>query len=272
MSTNIRVAVEANHLVVKHFTFLRRAFPAVRFLASENIIEKIASIKTPDEIEHIRQAGAICVQVFQKICGLLRVGMRELEVSAELSYQTMRAGSEGDPFEPIVASGLRSALPHGLSSNKQLQAGELVIIDFGATVNGYAADFTRTVMLGPKKPEHERMADAVQQAIEAAETAARPGVGGAQLDEIARNVLAEHGYSEYFQHSLGHGLGLNVHELPKVGQRSQESLEPGNVITLEPGVYIPEIGGIRIEDDFAVTTDGVENLTPFAREMPIVER
>jgi len=139
------------------------------------------------------------------------------------------------------------------------------VLDFGATVDGYAADFTRTAIVGTPMAEQQKMADAVLAALECAEHAARPGLSGQELDAVARQSLLEAGYGQYFQHSLGHGLGIDVHELPRVGERSSDPIECGNVITLEPGIYVPETGGIRIEDDFLITHDGAENLTPAPR-------
>lgn len=263
----IRFGFEAVHLNAKNYFYLRKIFPRLKLIASERIVERIASIKENEEIENIRKAGLICKTVYNEILSLLQPGISELDISAELSYRTRRVGSEKDPFEPIVASGIRSALPHGISSPKIISDGELIVIDFGAVVNGYAADITRTVMVGTPTAKQKEMAELVQGTLKLAENSARPGMKGKELDGIARNFLQEQGYGDSFQHSLGHGLGLNVHELPRIGQRSDDPIETGNAITLEPGVYIPGIGGVRIEDDFVVTETAVENLTPFPREV-----
>jgi len=146
----------------------------------------------------------------------------------------------------------------------------LVIIDFGAVVEGYAADITRTVELGEYTSKQKEIADVVLKALEISESAAKPGLTGKQLDQVARDYIKEQGFGDFFQHSLGHGLGLDVHELPRIGEQSKDPIETGNVITLEPGIYNPEIGGVRIEDDFVITRDGFENLTPFPREVVIV--
>lgn len=267
LDDTMRLGFEAVHLSAKNYFYLKKAFPHLKLLASERIVERIASLKDDEEIENIRQAGLICRTVYNEVLPLIKSGISELEISAELSYRTRRLGSERDPFEPIVASGSRSALPHGISSQKIMSDGELIIIDFGAVTNGYAADITRTVILGNPSPRQKEMIDVTQEALKHAETSARPGMKGKELDAVTRNFLQKRSYGDYFQHSLGHGLGLNVHELPRVGQRSEDAIEVGNVITLEPGVYVPGIGGVRIEDDFVVTETGVENLTPFAREV-----
>jgi len=267
MSKKLRMGIEAMHLTVKEFTHLKKTLPGIKIVALERFVEKIASVKDAEEIENVRRAGAICGKVFDEIKPLLKPGVGELDISAEISYRAKRHGSERDPFEPIVASGVRSALPHGISSRKSLASGELVIIDFGAVVEGYAADFTRTVLLGQLTEQQKTWAGWVQQALEKAEQAAKPGMEGRELDAVARDFFRQHQCDEFFQHSLGHGLGLDVHELPRIGERSQDKLVVGNVITLEPGLYSENVGGIRIEDDFVVTETGLENLTPFPREV-----
>lgn len=267
MSEPLRLGVEAMHLTVKDFTHLKKTLPGVKLVASERFVEKIASVKDAEEIENIRQAGAICGKVLDEIKPLIKPGVTELDISAEISYRAKRHGSERDPFEPIVASGPRSALPHGISSSKGLASGELVIIDFGAVIHGYAADFTRTVLLGEFTDPQAAWARWVEQALEKAEHAAKPGIEGRELDAVARHFFSQHECDDFFQHSLGHGLGLDVHELPRIGERSQDKLAVGNVITLEPGLYLAGVGGIRIEDDFAVTGEGLENLTPYPREV-----
>jgi len=267
MKAGLRIGIEAASLTVKEFSLLKKTFPGMKFLASERIVEGVASVKEAEEIAAIRKAAKICGSVFMEIQPLIRRGVSELDISAEISYRTRRYGSEKDPFEPIVASGERSALPHGISSSKKIQTGESVVIDFGAVFNGYAADTTRTFILGEPTEKQSNMAKAVLAALEKSEKAAKPGLIGWQLDAVARKSLEHDGLGKYFMHSLGHGLGLNVHEIPRLGENSQDKLVPGNVMTLEPGVYIPGYGGVRVEDDFLVTETGVENLSPFQREV-----
>ncbi len=262
-----RVGIEAEHLNLREYQLIRKQLPDTRLVASEKVVESISAIKSAEEIAFIEAAADICRRIFPGILELLKPGLSELDISAEISYRAMRNGSEKDPFEPIVASGLRSALPHGISSSKKLAAGDLIVIDFGAMVNGYAADFTRTAILGNPTPSQAGIARAVNQALQAAEAAARPGITGRDLDKVARVELAAHGYAGFFKHSLGHGLGLNVHELPRVGEMSDDPIMAGNVITLEPGVYVPEVGGVRIEDDFVITQEKPRNLTPVSREL-----
>lgn len=266
----VRLAFEAEHLTVKNYSHLKKNFPDVKFVASERIVDRFSSVKDEEEVTHIRAAGRICGQVLQTVIPSVRAGVPERDLAAEISYQARLHGSEREAFEPIVASGARSALPHGLASGKRLGEGELVVMDFGAVVNGYVADFTRTLVVGEPTATQSHAAHAVREALELAEQAARPAMRARELDAVARDFLESRGYGEAFAHSLGHGIGLEVHELPRIGERSKDVLAAGNVITLEPGVYLPEVGGVRIEDDFVVTDRGVENLTPFPREVIVV--
>jgi Xaa-Pro aminopeptidase len=267
-----RMGFEALDLTVKNYTEIKKAFPETKLIASERVVESIASVKDSSEIDSVRAGGSICGKVIAEITELIKPGVSELDISAELSYRTRLHGSERDPFEPIVASGVRSALPHGISSPKRLQDGDLIIVDFGAVVNGYASDLTRTMVLGEPSQQQEEMANVVLGALTTAEQACKPGMTGKALDQVARDYLKEAGYGEFFQHSLGHGLGLEIHCLPRIGESSNDILQAGHVITLEPGVYVPDVGGVRIEDDFALTRAGSENLTPFPRELIRVGR
>jgi len=259
------LGIESAHLSTRDFFNLKKMNFGAKLMGTERLIERLMRIKDENEIKHIKDAARICVSVFDKVLHNIKPGMPEFALSAEISYQAKLSGSENDPFEPLVVSGRRAALVHGRSSNKKIAPGEFVIIDFGATRQGYAADFTRTIIMGSPTQKQIHLHQLTLQALEAAENAAKPGITGKQLDAVARNIFIAHHHGEYFCHSLGHGLGLNVHELPRIGERSDDPLEPGNVIALEPGIYNPEFGGIRIEDDFLVHSDGLENLTSYPR-------
>jgi Xaa-Pro aminopeptidase len=263
----MKIGIEVAHLPTKDFFRLKKIWPEVHFKASERLVEMLASIKDPEEIDALRQAGAVCGKVIQELATLLQPDTSERDISAEISYRTRRYGSEKDPFEPIVASGLRSALPHGISSGKKIASGELVIIDFGAVIRGYGADITRTFVIGEPDNKQKELASAVLSALQEAERAVKPGMRAKDLDKVARDTLKKSALDHYFSHSLGHGLGLNVHELPRIGERSDDTLQPGQVFTLEPGVYLPDVGGIRIEDDYLLKEQNAENLTPFPREV-----
>lgn len=267
LKPGIQIGVEAIHLSLKNYSHLKKTFPGFHWVATERIVERIASVKEPAEVASIKKAADSCGKVYSDLLPLIKPGISELEISGEISYRTRRNGSERDPFEPIVASGKRSALPHGISSSKILEAGDLVILDFGAVVEGYAADVTRTVVVGEPTAQQKEMARIVEAALRLAESAAKPGISGKQLDAVARDFMKQNGYGDFFQHSLGHGLGLEVHGLPRIGELSEDSLQTGNVVTLEPGVYVPEVGGVRVEDDYVVDASGVENLSRFSREL-----
>ena len=262
-----RLGLEVAHLTARDFLRLKKLLPDTRLVASERIVERICSIKDASEVDNIRSAAAICARVFAEITALIAVGQKESDIAAEISFRAKRYGSERDPFEPIVASGERSALPHGVSSKKTIAQGDLIVIDFGATVNGYAADCTRVFTVGAVSSQQQALIEAVAGALRAVEQAANVGMPAKTLDAVARDFLAATGYRDYFQHSLGHGLGLNVHELPRIGENSDDLLQAGQVFTLEPGLYLPGIGGVRLEDDYLLTEMALENLSPFPREV-----
>ena len=208
--------------------------------------------------------------VWEQILPFIRPGVCESEIAAEMIYRSRKLGSETEPFEPIVASGPRSALPHAHSSSRRLQAGDFVVIDFGCVVNGYASDVTRTVAIGEPPAKLRQAYFAVKEACRLACEAARPGMEGIELDGVARQYLDACGFKEQFNHSLGHGLGLDVHSLPRLGPESKDVIPDFAVVTIEPGVYFPNLGGVRIEDDLLVTAAGNEVLTPISRELFII--
>lgn len=248
-----RVGFEGNHLPYAAYQNLRKLFRGVRFLPKVNVVESVASVKDASEIESIRKAVRISDKVFRDILGMMKPGVRELEIAAEISYRQRMEGAEGDAFDVIVASGWRSSLVHGRASTKRIRTGELVTLDFGCSVGGYHSDLTRTVAVGSPSKRAREIYRIVLEAQERAIEAAQSGLTARTLDEIARGYIRSRGYDQYFGHSLGHGLGLQVHELPKISSRSKDALEAGNVITIEPGIYIPKFGGVRIEDDVLVT-------------------
>mgnify|MGYP005725320111 CR=1 FL=1 len=266
-----RVAFEAKHLSCHNFTYLRDSSPNVKFCPTKDIVELATIAKTPEEIEQIHVACQIAVKVWNNVLPLIQAGMTELDVAAELSYQAKKCGAEGDAFEPIVASGWRSALPHGTASRKKLEKGELVVIDFGCKYNGFCSDITRTVMLGEANEKQRHIYEAVKQANQIAVDSIEAGMGAARLDGVARRFLKSQGYEKEFSHSLGHGLGLDVHSSPGIAERSKESIPADAVITIEPGVYVPGVGGVRIEDDVLVTPSHPKVLTPIPRELIEIE-
>ena len=238
--------------------------------AVDDMISGLRAYKEPDEVGLLRAAARVVDAALDRTVPLLRVGMSELEIAAELEYRLRQAGSEGLPFPTIVGSGPRGALPHGSPSARKTLPGELVVLDYGAIVGGYVADITRTVAFADPDARSLQAYDVVRQAQAAGVAACRPGVTLDRIDRTVRDVIEQAGLGRYFTHRTGHGLGLEAHEPPSVVQGNEMALREGMVFTIEPGVYLPEEFGIRIEDDVAVTADGVEVLTAFPRDLIVL--
>ena len=238
---------------------LRRTFLTI--LAAP-FVEPLRRIKDEDELELMIEAALIGCKLFDRILGFIRPGIMEIEVAAELEHQARLMGAEGMSFETIVASGARSALPHGRATEATLPRKGFLTLDFGVILKGYCSDMTRTVYLGKPKADERRTYNSVLEAQEAGVAAVSSGVSCGEVDEAARAVLRKAGLAEAFSHSTGHGVGLEIHEQPRVGAGQTTKLMPGMVVTIEPGVYLPGQFGIRIEDMVAVTPTGGQVLTP----------
>ncbi|MEI8135090.1 MAG: Xaa-Pro peptidase family protein [bacterium] len=265
------VGFEENRIPFWMHDFLRKKFRHLKLVAKKEMVESMTMIKTDDEIGMIQKAAEIGDQVFAKILETMKPGMSERDVSAEISYLTKKLGGEADAFEVIVASGERSALPHGLASDKKLKKNELVTLDFGVRYKGFNSDMTRTVAIGKVSTELQKMYDVVRVAQQRAIDKARPGMNGRELDSVARDYITLHGYGSKFGHGTGHGLGIEVHEIPVIAQRGERfTLEPGQVFTIEPGIYIEGIGGVRIEDDVVMRKDSVELINKSPKELIIL--
>lgn len=260
IAAGTKLAVEAESITVARFTKLKNLFGA-DITPLENLILPLRIVKTPTEIEYIRTAARIADEAFEKTVQMMKPGVSEVEVALFLEREMRLAGAEGTAFTTIVASGPRGAMPHGVASAKKLQSGELVTLDFGAVYNGYHSDMTRTVAIGEIGAEERRLFDAVLEAQIAAVAAIAPGVSGKEIDQVARDILASHELADAFVHGLGHGVGLQIHELPRLSPLSTDVLKPGMLVTVEPGVYIPGFTGLRIEDLVLVTEDGHEILS-----------
>ncbi len=226
------------------------------------IIAKLREVKDAGEILKIRAAAAVGCELFQGMLGYLEAELTEMEVAATLEYAARLAGAEGMSFETIVASGERSALPHGRATSAKVPKRGFVTLDFGVMLDGYLSDMTRTVHMGKAMPDERDVYDFVLEAQEAAVAAVAPGVTAGEVDEAARSVLRKVKLDKYFSHSTGHGVGLEIHEGPRLAAKQKQALEEGMVITIEPGVYIPGRFGVRIEDMVLVTARGGEILTP----------
>jgi len=239
----------------------------LRWVDGGNAVEKIRAIKDARELERMRGAAVLISRVFERVLPLIKTGMSELQVAAELEYSMKEEGATGPSFETIVAAGPHSAWAHARPSAKLLRKSQLVVLDQGAILHGYCSDMTRTVFLGRASAHVRRLYGAVLAAQEAAKAAIRPGVTGEEVDAAARRILKGERLAQYFTHSTGHGLGLEVHEMPRLGRGEETRLEAGMVVTVEPGVYIEGFGGIRIEDDVLVTPNGAADLTTAPREL-----
>ncbi|MFI5272961.1 MAG: M24 family metallopeptidase [Ktedonobacterales bacterium] len=263
-----RVGIEAAHVTVALRDDLAAALaqqagaPPVELVATRRFIEPLRAVKDASELEAIERAVRITDETFAYLCGWLRPGMTEQHVAQEIDRYMRERGAEGMAFAPIVASGPNSALPHAVPTSREIALGEPVTIDMGAMYAGYCADLTRTVCLGLPGDEAQAIYDAVLAAQEAAEAGLRPGLNGQQADALARDTLAARGYGDAFLHGLGHGLGLEIHEGPRLSKFGAGAvLEPGMAVTVEPGVYLSGKGGVRIEDTVVITDDGMRVLS-----------
>lgn len=259
-----RVGFEAEHLPYAALERLRELSPA-EWVPTKGAVERLRLRKTPEEVDLIRKAQALAEEALAHALGFLRPGVEEREVALELEFFLRRRGAEGVAFPPIVASGPRGALPHAGASEKPLQAGELVTLDLGARLKGYHSDMTRTFVLGRVDGTLRRAFDATLAALERALEALGPGVSAKGVDALAREELKRWDLDRYFVHSLGHGVGLAVHEGPGLSPYSEDTLEAGMVVTVEPGVYLPGVGGVRIEELVLITPTGIELLSRFPR-------
>ncbi len=254
-----RVGVEEESLPVGSFRKLQSAVDSGEVVPVEGL-ERIRWRKSAEEVAAIRRAAEVAHEAFSAVLPLVRPGAAEREVAAELEHQLRVRGSARTPFDIIVASGPRAALPHGVASERVIGEGEFVTLDFGAVVDGYCSDCTRTVVTAPASQRHRDAYEVVLAAQQAALAGIRPGMTGREADLLARSVIGEAGFASAFGHGLGHGVGLALHEGPRLSPREDALLAPGMVVTVEPGVYFPGWGGVRIEDLVVITEDGCEVL------------
>ncbi len=262
-----RVAFEPARVSVTQMGELERtAGKRVRWLGLANSVEDLRAVKDADEIARMRQAARLGCEVFAEILPLVKPGVRERELAAEIEYRMRCKGARGPAFETIIASGPRAAHPHARPSQKRLRKNELVVLDLGAILGHYCCDLTRTVYLGRAPGRVRRWYEAVREAQAAAQGVLRAGVAAGAVDAAARRVLRRFRLEHHFVHSTGHGLGLEVHEEPRLARGQKKLVQAGNVVTLEPGVYVEGVGGIRIEDDVAVYPNHTEVLTSALRE------
>ena len=262
-----RVGIEAEHMTIAMRSQLKRLVDGVRLVESRGAVEQLRLTKDADEIALIREAVLLGSRLLKPMLRTIRPGVLETEIAAKLEYAARRAGAEMMSFETIVASGVRSSFPHGVAARHAVPSRGFVVLDYGVILTGYCSDMTRTVHVGRAGERERACYQAVLEAQLAAVEAVKPGVTAGEVDEAARSTLKRARLAKYFTHSTGHGVGLEIHEAPRVAARQQQVLHPGMVITIEPGVYIPGKYGVRIEDMVLVTGRGHETLTPSPKEL-----
>ncbi len=261
------IGLEAEHFTIAEKKRLTQVTPAgIRLKDAPFMVERARMIKDADELQRIRSAVALGAKLFDRAVEVIGPGVKETEVAAEMELAARRGGAEEMSFPTIIASGARSALPHGRASDQTIARGGFVVCDFGVILSGYCSDQTRTVWVGPVPKDAREAYEAVREAQQAGIAAVRPGIPVGEVDAAARKVLRKAGLARYFTHSTGHGVGLEIHEIPRVANGQREILQPGMVITIEPGVYFPGKWGVRIEDMVAVTAGGCEVMTPTSKD------
>lgn len=266
-----RLGFEASRMLYDVYWRMDRSLPkGVKLRPIGPIVDQFRMVKSDDEIARIRSSVTANSEAYEQVARTIRPGAKESDIAAELEYQMRRVGAEKPAFETIVAAGPRSALPHAQPTERELANDELLLIDMGACRDGYMSDMTRVLFAGKPSRRVRSMYNAVLNAQLAAIDAVRPGVTAAYVDRAARRVLEAAGLGKEFVHSTGHGLGLEIHEGPRLGRRDKTKLAPGMAITIEPGAYVRDFGGIRIEDTVLVTKTGCEVLTPTSKELRLL--
>ncbi len=264
-----RLAFEQDNLTYAAFQKYQEKMTC-ELVPVSGVVESIRTVKTPEEITQIQTAADIADATFKHILEFIRPGVSEIEVANEMEFFMRKAGASGSSFGMIVASGWRSALPHGIASEKVIEKGDMLTLDFGALYHHYISDMTRTIAVGDPGEKLKEIYAIVLEAQIYGNEHIRPGITGKEADEMVRNIIATKGYGEYFGHSLGHGIGLEVHEGPALSSANETKLMPGHIVTNEPGIYIPELGGVRIEDDLVITEDGNYSLTISPKDLIIL--
>ena len=269
-----KLAFEGEHTSYLTFESLAKE-TAFTFVSYTDVVENFRKVKSTDEIDKIARAEAIGDLAFEGIVKYIKEnwkkGITEREVALEIECIMRRNGASGTSFDTIVASGAKSSLPHAVPGDDLLKEGDFVVMDFGCIYEGYCSDMTRTVVIGHASKKHEEIYNIVLEAQLAAIKAIKPGMKGKEVDAIARNLIKEKGYGEYFGHGLGHSVGIEIHENPRFSVGEEEEIKEGMVITVEPGIYLPGFGGVRIEDVIVVTKDGVKNLTNSPKQLIVID-
>lgn len=265
------IAIEKSHLTVERLERMTELFPEATFSRLDEQLNGMRNIKSEDELEKLRKAAQLADYAIEVGCKEIAEGKTELEILMAIEFEMKKKGAEKMSFDTMVLSGPKTASPHGTPGDRKIQKGDFILFDLGVVYEGYCSDITRTVAFGEPSDAQRDIYETVRKAEQAAIDLVRPGVKAMEIDKAARDVIDQAGYGEYFTHRVGHGLGISVHEYPSVTGTNELELEKGMVFTIEPGIYHPEITGVRIEDDVAVTADGVEVLTKFPKELVIIQ-
>jgi len=265
-----RIGYDPESTTCSRFAQAEKKIFNVKFIDASGLLETLRICKSEDEMEIIKKAVGIADSAFSSSLPFIRPGVAELDVAAEIEYRMRKLGASGPSFETIVASGARGALPHGVASEKIIKFGEAVTIDFGAVYNGYCSDMTRTVFVGTPKPQMKRIYEIVLVAQKNALAGCLAKATSREVDAIARGIISQAGFGENFGHGTGHGVGVEIHEAPRLNSRSEIELQEGMVVTVEPGIYLPDVGGVRIEDMVLIGEAGPIILTQTTKEMLVI--
>ena len=265
-----RLGFEKDHILYSHYMLASKSFAPVNMKGVSQFVERWRMIKSSDEIHALRKAAEISDVVFYHLLTRIKPGVTEIDLSSEITFAHKSLGASGDAFEPIVLAGKRSSLVHGQPDGTKIKQGDIVLLDFGCVFGGYHSDMTRVVVVGKTSCRIRNMYDLILEAQQAAIESARVGADVRGIDRAARSIIRKAGLGKYFSHSTGHGIGLEIHETPRVSFKGEHVVEPGNVITIEPGVYIPNVGGIRIEDDIVIGADAPEVLNKSPKELIVL--
>lgn len=266
-----RVGFEQNDMTYGAYRNTAKALGEIELVATEGVVEQLRMIKDDSEIAVMQEAADLADRTFTHILNYLKPGAKETDIALEIEIFVRKHGAASTSFETIVASGERSALPHGKASDRIIQPNEFVKLDYGAYYNRYCSDITRTVVVGKPTDKHKEIYGIVLEAQMEALDKIRPGMTGKEADGIARSVIARYGYGDYFGHGTGHGLGMEVHEAPRLSKQGETVLTPGMTVTVEPGIYLPGFGGVRIEDDIVITDSGIKILTHSSKDLIVLD-
>lgn len=265
-----RLGFEEENVMYSTYRNYETELSPCQLIPVAGLVEGLRVFKDDEELAIMKQAADLADRTFHHMLGILRPGVTELDMALELEVFMRKNGATSSSFETIIASGERSALPHGVASERVIKGNEFVKMDFGALLNGYCSDITRTVVLGTPSDKHREIYDIVLEAQLHTLEFLRPGMTGREADALARDVITRYGYGDQFGHSTGHGLGMEVHEAPRLSKLSDTVLQPGMVVTVEPGIYLPGFGGVRIEDDVVITENGIRRLTESTKDFTVI--